>query len=68
MRLLPYTWLHKLFGWDYAVINFGMAQYICRVHRPPKGDPYILFCGTYFNGKGARTWRPLTFEEVEYAS
>ena len=38
---------HKLFGWDYVMIEWACGYKICRVRKYPNGMEYVSIYGTY---------------------
>ena len=53
---------HRIFGWNYVLVEFGHSLSLARVEVDGDGRPYAQVCGRYFDlATCDREWVPLTF-------
>ena len=61
---------NKIFGWDYASVQFGFSSYTQRVYDLPGFRRCVIICGNtielYNDGKDSRgsKYIPLTWQNI----
>ena len=57
--------LHRIFGWHYIVMQYGMCAEVFRVQKAPNGLIYIKAYGEIIYQESWKLWEPLTFEKEQ---